>query len=236
MRTNKYETRRARVFIEKYGTGALLDAGNVDSFTVSANEETIEKKSSSEVIGTIASKTLSTDWEGNAVFGSTDFDTFLRVVRGVESAIAAVTDGTATFPAGEAGTSFQLPHSGIITASWTGLTEGTDYILYKASGIVTRLTDVIAPVEDGTYTSRAGRGMGIGNGPDQEYTIHVANELLGEYTQWFRAKFKLPTNIQAINPNEFATYEVAIKFLQDESKPANGPFGQIGSHKEYAFE
>lgn len=225
----KYETKRARVFLERYGTGILRDVFNVDSFTVGAEENILKKKSTSEVIGDIAVKTLDQTWSGNITFGSTDFDLFCELFRAKQSVQASTTAEAFTFPALKAGEGFKLSHGLISAITVPGLVENVDYVVYKQSGIVIAKRDVTAPVTGGEYSAGVGRIAGIGAAEQPYYTFHVADELGGEYTRWFKVQMQLPKDVQHISPNEFGVYTVPLTFVLDESMPPAGDFGQYGT-------
>lgn len=225
--TPKYATKRARIHLEEYGTGVLSDLFNVDSLQVSANETTIKKKSTNENAGTLAEETTDTELMGDMVLGSTDFDNFVRTLRAIESAQAAVANGTFTLAIGAKGSSMKLPHANISALSLTGLVRGVDYDYYKSSGIVIRLKDMTATAA-GTYSAGTARVAGIGAADAKYYTIHITDERGSEYTQFFKARIKLPTAVQFISADAFATFPCAFTLFQDESRPARGDLGQYG--------
>lgn len=228
MATPKYAVKRARVHLEKYGTGVLEDAFNVESASASFDEQFIEKQSTSEIRGVLAKELVSTAGTFTITLGSTDFDTFVRATRSKESAQAAVADGAFTFPALTAGQSFKLPHTKITAIAVPGKVENVDYVVYKASGIVKALVDFVEAVPGGSYSAGVARLAGITAAGTVEYTVHITDELEGEYTQFFKFSPNLPTNLQYVSANEFGQYEITGTLMLDESRPATGDLGQFG--------
>lgn len=224
----KISTKRARLFLELYASGILRDVGTVDAASYSFEEQTIEKESTNEVRGIIKSETIKTDGTFTATMGSTEWDNFVALTRSKESVQAALASGSFTFPVGEKGKAFKLPSANVLSITATGLVEGVDYQLFKASGIVGLLRDVTAPIEDCTYSAGVAKRAGITAGVERIYTLHVTDELNGEYTQLFKWKPNLPSNVELVKPNEFGVYEVTGKLLLDTSKPVNGDLGQFG--------
>lgn len=160
--------------------------------------------------------------------GSTEWANFVLVTRAKESVQAAAANATFTFPAGNVGHSFKLPHGNITAITVPDLTENVDYQVFKSSGIVTLLKEVTAAKEGGQYSSGLAKRGAIAAAAEEYYTLHVTDELNGEYTCWHKAQFKLPQNLQAISPDQFGNYEVSITLLTDETKATNSDFGQIG--------
>lgn len=232
----KITTKRARVFLELFGSGKLRDVGTVDAATYSFEEQTIEKESTNENRGIIASETIKTDGSLSLTMANTEWDNFVDTTRSKVSVQAATTSGTFTFPAGEKGKSFELPSRNIISIEAAGLTEGVDYQLFKSAGIGTYLRDVIAAVETATYSAGVAKRAGITAAGERYYTVHVADELNGEYTKLFKWKPNLPSNVELIKPNEFGVYEVTGKLMLDTTKPVNGDMGQFGVKYESQVE
>lgn len=230
--SEKITTKRARVFLEAYGTGVLRDINTVDAATYAFSETTIEKESTNEVRGITASETIKTDGTLKLTLGSTEWANFVAVTRSKESTQGAVSDGAFTFPAMEKGQSFKLPHSNITAIAAPGLTEGADYQVFKASGIVVAMADVTAAVAGGTYSAGLAKRAGITAGSTAHYTVHITDELNGEYTQLYKFKPNLPANVDLIKPNEFGTYEIEGKLLLDTTKPVSGDLGQFGYKTE----
>jgi hypothetical protein len=224
----KITTKRARVFLELFASAKLRDVGTVDAASYSFEEQTIEKESTNEVRGIIKSETIKTDGTLTLTMGSTEWDNFVTLTRSKESVQAAVASGTFTFPVGEAGKSFKLPSANVLSITATGLVEGVDYQLFKASGIVGYLRDVTAAVADCTYSAGVAKRAGITAAGERMYTVHVTDELNGEYTCLFKWKPNLPTSVELVKPNEFGTYEVSGKLMLDTTKPVNGDLGQFG--------
>lgn len=230
--TAKYEISRARMHVRKVGTSALRDVNVIDSASYSFDEQTIEKQSTNEVKGVVASKTISTTGTLTVVFGSTEYENFVMAVRAKTSTQAANGTGTFTFPVAQAGECFKLPDGNILTTTVAGKVEGVDYQVFKASGIVSVLTDNAAAIEGCGYTSGVAKRAAIGAGADAEYEVFFTDELNGEMTQFYKWKPNLPQNIQLVNISEFSTYEVSGQILLDESKPASGDMGQFGQKLE----
>lgn len=232
----KITIKRARIFLELFGSGKLRDVGVVDAAGYSFEEQTVEKKSTNEVRGTLKSDTIDTDGTFTMTMGSTEWDNYVALTRSKESVQAATPSGTFTFPVGEKGKSFKLPSANVLSITAAGLVEGVDYQLFKASGIVGYLRDVTEAVADCTYSSGVAKRAGITAAGDRYYTIHVTDELNGEYTCLFKWKPNLPQNIELIKPNEYGVYEVTGKLMLDTSKPVNGDLGQFGVKYEAQVE
>lgn len=229
-----YTTKRARFWVEPYGTGELRDIRIVDEAKYSFNEETIKKKSTNEVIGTVAVATISTEGTAAITMGSTEYDNFVLATRSRASTQAAVSAGTFAYPALEAGQAFKLPHENITSMSVTGKVEGVDYKLYRSSGICTLLNDNTTEIDGGTYSSGQTLQAGIAAADAQYFTLHIADELNKEYTKLYRARPLLPEDVSLITPDEFGTLTVNFELLLDDSKPSDGALGQFGS-KSYSM-
>lgn len=232
MSNPKYTVKRSRMHIRKVGTTLFRDVNVIDSASYSFDEQTIEKQSTNEVRGVVASQVVSTTGTLSVTFGDTSFDNFTVVTRSKQSTVGAVSNGSFTFPACEKGASFKLPHSNITAVDVPGLVENVDYQVFKSSGIVTALKDVLADVAGGTYSSGVTKRAAITAAADVEYEVIFTDELNGEVTGFYKWKPSLPQNVQLISPNEFGTYEVSGKILLDESKPADGDMGQFGYKDE----
>ncbi|GJI97038.1 hypothetical protein RugamoR57_37560 [Duganella caerulea] len=228
MSTPVISVKRARIHLELYGSGVLRDINVVDEAAYSFSEDTIKKKSTNEVVGTIASQTISTDGTLTLKLGDTSYDNFVLAVRASTATQAPVTDGTFTYPELEAGQSFKLPHSNITAMTVTGKVQGVDYKFYRASGIVVALTDNITAIPACSYSSGTTKRAGITAGGDQYFTVHVTDVLNGEYTCLYRARALLPDNISLISPDQFGVYDVKFELLLDDTKPADAEMGQFG--------
>lgn len=224
----KYSTKRARVHFEEYGSGKLADVLRVESFTINIEESTIDLESTNEVRGILKRETTGTKATGSITLSSGHYENALMILRAKASTQAAVTDGAFAFPALQAGESFKLPHGKITAISVPGLTEGVDYQVFKASGIVQALRDVTAAVPGGSYSAGLGRFAGIAAGENKVYTVHVTDEKNGEYSQWFKCEIGLPKSIEYVKPDQFGNYPLDLVFYLDESKPLNGDHGQYG--------
>lgn len=228
MAAPKYTTARARIHLEVYGSGVLEDAFNIEAASADWKDNTIEKQSTNEVVGVIARKIISTDGTLSITLGSADLDTLIRVTRSRESAQAAVTDGTFTFPAIEAGQSFKLPHGKITAITVPDKVLNVDYVIYKSSGIVKALVDFVAPVTGGTYAAGAARIAGFAAGDPVVYTVHITDEADGRYTQWFRWQPDLPSDMSFVSIDAWKQQAVTGPIFVDESRPADGPLGALG--------
>ncbi len=230
MSTPKYNVKRARIHVEAYGSGVLRDLGNVESASASFEEQTLEKESTNEVRGVIASIILSTKGTFTMTLGNIAFENFVLATRSKTSTQSA---GTASFelPAMQKGAAVKLPKTNIISATFGSLVEGTDYQVFKSSGVVVALKD-ITTATTGTFDYGVAKVAGITAGAEQEYTLHITDELNSEYTQFFRFKPALAQNLQSIAPNEFGAYEVTGQLMLDETKPVSGDLGQFGYKTE----
>lgn len=224
----KYSTKRARVHFEEYGSGILTDVFRVESFDINIEEGTIDLESTNEVRGVLKRETISTKATGSMSLSSTHFENMVMALRAKVAAQAAVANGTFTFPVLKKGQSFRLPHGKITAIAVDGLTEGVDFQCFNTSGIVTAQRDVIAPVEGGTYSAGTARTAGFAAGANKVYSIHVTDELNGEYSQWFKCEVSLPKNMSYVKPNEFGALPLELTFYLDETRPLNGDYGQYG--------
>lgn len=224
----KYSTKRARVHFEEYGSGILTDVFRVESFTINIEEGTVELESTNEVRGILKREIISTKATGTITLSSTHFENMVMALRGKVSAQAAAANGTFTFPALKKGQSFRLPHGKITAIAVDGMSEGVDFQCFNTSGIVTALRDVTAPLEGGTYSAGTARVAGFAAGANKVFTIHVTDELNGEYSQWFRCEISLPKSVEYVKPNEFGALPLELTFYLDETRSLNGDYGQYG--------
>lgn len=229
---SKISTKRARIWLELYGTGILTDIGVVDEAAYSFAEETIKKKSTNEVKGTIASETIDTTGELSLTMGDTGYENYVIAVRASVGTGAAVTAGTFEFPALEKGQSFRLPNRNVTTLTVPGKTAGVDYQLYRSSGVVTLLADNTAAISDCTYSSGQTKKAGITAGGDMYFTVHIGDELNKEYTVLYRARALLPESVALISVDQFGTLPIKFELLLDDSKPSDDVMGQFGMKEE----
>lgn len=232
--TAKYDVKRSRLHIRKAGTSTFRDVNIVDAASYSFEEQKITKQSTNEVIGDVASKTISTTGTLTVTFGSTEFENFVLAVRAKVSAQGATNAGSFVFPVLAAGQAIKLPHVNVSAVSIPGKTEGVDYQVLGTSGLVIALVDNTTEVADCSYAAGVAKRAAIASGSDGEYECIFTDVLNGETTTFYRWQPNLPQNIALISPNEFGVYEVAGTILLDTSKPSNGDLGQFGVKYEVA--
>lgn len=224
----KYDVKRSRMHVRKVGTSVLRDVNTVDSATYSFEENKITKQSTNEVIGDVASKTISTTGTLTAVFGSTEWENFVLTVRAKVSTQGATANGAFIYPVLAVGQAIKLGHVNVSAVAIPGKTEGVDYQVLGTSGLVVALQDNAAEVEGCTYAAGVAKRGAIAAGSDGEYEVIFTDVLNGEVTQFYRWQPNLPQNIALISPNEWGVYEVSGTLLLDTSKPADGELGQFG--------
>lgn len=228
----KYEVKRARLHVRKSGTSVFRDVNVVDSASYSFEENKITKQSTNEVVGDVASKTISTTGTLTVTFGSTEFENFVLAVRAKVSAQAATTSGSFAYPVLSAGQAIKLPHVNVSTVAIAGKTEGVDFQVLGTSGMIVALTDNAAEIAGCSYSAGVAKRGAIAAGTDGEYEVIFTDVLNGEVTQFYRWQPNLPQNVALISPNEFGVFEVTGTLLLDTSKPADGDLGQFGVKHE----
>ena len=214
--------------VRKLGTTLFRDANIIDSASYSFDESKITKQSTNEVVGDVASKTISTSGTLSVTFGSTEFENFMLAVRAKASTQGAVADGSFVYPILAVGQSVKLPHVNITAVSITGKTEGVDFQVLGTSGLIVALTDNATEVAGCTYAAGVAKRGAIAAGAEAEYEVIFTDVLNGETTQFYKWQPSLPQNVALISPNEFGVYEVSGALLLDTSKPADGDLGQFG--------
>ncbi len=224
----KYDVKRSRLHVRKAGTSLFRDVNVVDAASYSFEENKITKQSTNEVIGDVASKTISTSGTLTVTFGSTEFENFVLAVRARVSTQGAVADGAFTYPVLAAGQSVKLPHVNVSAVAIAGKTEGVDYQVLGTSGLIVALTDNAAEIAGCSYAAGLAKRGAIASGSDGEYECIFTDVLNGEVTQFYRWQPNLPQNVALISPNEFGVYEVSGTILLDTSKPSDGDLGQFG--------
>lgn len=224
----KYNTKRSRVHLRKATSNVFRDANIIDTASYSFEENRITKQSTNEVIGDVASKVISTSGTLTMVFGSTEWENFTLATRATESTQGAVTDGAFTYPVLAKGQATKLPHVNVNAVAIPGKTEGVDYQVFSASGLIVALTDNIAEVAGCSYAAGLAKRGAIASASDGEYEVIFTDVLNGEVTQFYRWVPNLPQNIALISPNEYGVYEVTGALLLDTSKPSDGVLGQFG--------
>lgn len=227
MATPKYNVRRARIFLQERGSFAMRYLNNVEAASASFEEQTLEKESTTEQRGVIASVILSTRGTFTMTLGDIAFENYKLAVRGKQSVQSAGGSVAFTIPMLQEGEAVALGHRNIISTNFAPLIEGVDYVVFQASGILRALRDITTS-NTGSYDHGVAKLAGIAAGEEKEYIVHIDDALNGQYTQFFRFKPNLAQNLNSISPNEFGAYEVTGQLLLDESKPVSGDLGQFG--------
>lgn len=232
--TSRYQTKRARVHLRKEGTATFRDIDIVDAATFSFQDQTITKQSTNEVIGEVARKTVSVAGTLSIDMGSTEWANFLVATHSRESTQAAVVASTFALPSLKAGQQFKLPSVNITDIAITGLVEGVDFVVYKTSGLVKALVDIVDAISGCSYSAGLAKRGAFTAGGRVNYEAIVDDILNGEVHQFYKWNPDLPQNIALVKPNEFGMYQVTGALLLDQTKPADGEYGQFGVKYEVA--
>lgn len=141
--------------------------------------------------------------------------------------VDADTDVAVTTPIMKAGEVVVLGVKNVTALTLETLVEGTDYQLYKKSGVIKALVDCAADagtVDHGAYTK-----LGIFSADAGEYEVIFFSEKTGQSYQFYNGKAS-PNGALALiqDGNGIGTATLVFELQIDSTAPVDGNLGQYG--------
>ncbi|PPE69504.1 hypothetical protein IS481_14750 [Caldimonas thermodepolymerans] len=222
----QYYSLKGDFFIRKRSdpTAKPFYFGNAAAATFSMTRETVTLRSSGNESGDLAVEEVSKSATLSITGNNLEARNLAMYLYGTVQAQAEATAQTFTLPALKDGEMFKLPHVNVSDVEIEDLTEGEDFKVLAAGGVVVALKDIAASAA-GTYDAGEAQALGVFTTDGDEYEVTYVSERTGKTIVIHRWKPNPASAFELIS-NEFAAPVLEGPVLLDETLP-EGPLGRF---------